>query len=273
VPLVRLPSGTAVSSEDLLALRDRVRLLAPAALVVPAGVALTPSTATAWPSWLAWLACAAYLLALAILAALPLRQGASPWLDIIAMMAGPLWLIAGLRLGRPGAAPEVVAFVAALFYAWRSSRRPGNGPAWRWRARTWPAWLAPWLPLPAALGLLAVHGHALVRPLPGHALAYLGWAALQQWLMLAVVLRRLEATLPRAGAVLAVAALFAALHTPNGMLMQLCLLAEAWWAGCFVRGRALLPVALAHAACALLAEAGLAGGLLRSLEVSGRFFF
>jgi hypothetical protein len=33
-----------------------------------------------------------------------------------------------------------------------------------------------------------------------------------------------------------------------------------------------LPIGLAHAGCALLVESGLAGALVRSLEVSGRFF-
>jgi len=72
--------------------------------------------------------------------------------------------------------------------------------------------------------------------------------------------------------VLLTALVFALMHTPNGILMQLCLLAELWWAWCFRRSRALLPVAAAHAVCALLVEAGLVGGLLRSLEVSARFF-
>nr|WP_255436733.1 CPBP family glutamic-type intramembrane protease [Rhodanobacter sp. PCA2] len=91
--------------------------------------------------------------------------------------------------------------------------------------------------------------------------------------MLAVVLRRLEGgRLPAGLAVLLCALVFALMHTPNGVLMQLCLLAELWWAWCFRRSRALLPVAAAHAACALVVEASLAGGLLRSLEVSARFF-
>jgi hypothetical protein len=53
--------------------------------------------------------------------------------------------------------------------------------------------------------------------------------------------------------------------------MQLCFLAELWWAWCFLRSRRLLPIALAHAGCALLVEAGLVGSVLRSLEVSARF--
>ena len=71
---------------------------------------------------------------------------------------------------------------------------------------------------------------------------------------------------------LAAALAFALLHVPNGTLMQLCFLAELWWAWCFVRQRSLLLIALAHAACALVVGAGLIGDGLRSLEVSARFF-
>jgi membrane protease YdiL (CAAX protease family) len=107
----------------------------------------------------------------------------------------------------------------------------------------------------------------------GHVLAYFGWAWLQQWLMLIVIMRRFEQVLYRpAWAVLATAIVFALLHTPNGMLMQLCFVGELWWAWCFLRSRSVLPIALAHAACALLVESGLVGGLVRSLEVSARFF-
>jgi membrane protease YdiL (CAAX protease family) len=68
------------------------------------------------------------------------------------------------------------------------------------------------------------------------------------------------------------ALLFALLHTPNARLMLLCFAAELWWARCFMRDRAVVPVALAHAICALLLQAGLSGGWLRSLEVSARYF-
>ncbi|HMH67437.1 MAG TPA: hypothetical protein VK519_05910, partial [Pinirhizobacter sp.] len=58
-----------------------------------------------------------------------------------------------------------------------------------------------------------------------------------------------------------------------GALMQMCFIGELWWAWCYYRGRSLVPIAVAHAACALVLEAGLAGGsYLRSLEVSARFF-
>jgi membrane protease YdiL (CAAX protease family) len=91
--------------------------------------------------------------------------------------------------------------------------------------------------------------------------------------MLAIVMGRLRLTaLPTPLVIIVTACLFGLLHTPNGSLMQLCMLAELWWAGCFVRSPRLLPIAMAHAASALLVESGLTGHLLRSLEVSARFF-
>jgi membrane protease YdiL (CAAX protease family) len=71
--------------------------------------------------------------------------------------------------------------------------------------------------------------------------------------------------------VLLTALAFALLHTPNGVLMQLCFVAELAWAWWFLHRRAIFPVALAHAGSALLLQACLAGGILRSLEVSARF--
>jgi len=127
--------------------------------------------------------------------------------------------------------------------------------------------------LPVALALTLADGHHLLHLDVRHVVAYLAWALLQQWAMLALVMGRLERTgLPRPAILLVTATLFGLLHTPNGALMQLCLAAELWWAWSFMRSPRLLPIALAHAASALLVESGLTGHLLRSLEVSARFF-
>ncbi len=143
-------------------------------------------------------------------------------------------------------------------------------PAWNWlgarRAAGWPL-----LAIPIAAGVVAFGGHAPVWPPLGRALIYVGWALFQQWLLLAVFGALLSRVMPRAAAVLLTALAFALLHTPNGLLMQLCFVAELGWAWWYVHRRALLPVAVAHAASAVLLQAGLAGGLLRSLEVSARF--
>ena len=144
---------------------------------------------------------------------------------------------------------------------------------WSWWGRTWLDWVYPLVPLPVAAALTLADGHHLLHLDVRHILMYVGWALLQQWAMLALVMGRLERTgLPRAAIILVTAGLFGLLHTPNGALMQLCLAAELWWAWSFMRAPRLVPIAIAHAACALLVESGLTGHLLRSLEVSARFF-
>lgn len=264
-PWIALPAGA--SAETLLALRDAIRLQRPAALILPHGARPVAATQGS-PAWLPWAACLGYLLALALITRCVSPR---PWLELAACLAGPLWLVMGLQLGLRLSVPALLTFAGALLFAAQAEWRRGPRD-WRWSGdlRTW---LWPFALLPVALLLIAWPGGAWQAPKPAHALVYLLWACLQQWLMLVVVARRLrEGGLARTLVVLATALVFALLHTPNGMLMQLCLLAELWWAWCFLRSRALLPVAAAHAACALLVEAGLAGGLLRSLEVSGRFF-
>lgn len=270
-PLFRLPAS--LSAEDMLALRDRLSQRWPAALVV-AGDAddLNAPASPAWTAWLGWTACAAYLLLLHGLGRRPARPPVQAGLEVAACLAGPLWLVVGLQWGLGLLEPGVAAAIGAVLYAatltWR--QRPAD---WRWRGSGWQSWLWPLALLPVTVLLVLAAGHGFKPATPLHALAYIAWACLQQWLMLAVVLPRLQRLLPQPfWAILFTAALFALLHTPNGRLMQLCLLAECWWGWCFLRSRRLLPIAVAHAACALLVEAGLVGSLLRSLEVSARFF-
>ncbi len=264
VPTVELPRG--LSAEDTLRRRDEIHAATPAALVVPA-TGMAPRPVAFVPAWLAG---TVYALLLAFLAWRPSTARWRAWLDVAACLAGPFWLIAGLQLGlRPQPIP-LAAFVAGLLYAAHLAfvRRLGD---WHWLGKP-AAYPLPLIAVPVALVVALAFGHGPWPIAPGHALTYLGWALLQQWLLLAVVLGRLETATSRNLAIWLTALLFAVLHTPNGLLMQLCFVAELGWAWCFLRTRALLPVALAHAACALLLESMLAGGALRSLEVSARFF-
>ncbi|KRE88970.1 hypothetical protein ASG87_05270 [Frateuria sp. Soil773] len=269
MPRVRLPGHA--SAESLLQRRDMARARWPAALLQPGEQPLSASPPAPSPAWMPTTASGLYLLGLLWLwRRRPQSDGrAGRLLELSAILVGPLWLIAGLQWGSDRPLPALAAFVGALLFAF--ARRDGARP-WRWFGRWQDAAWAGW-PVLAAVALVLAWGHSLQAPGWRGALVYLLWATLQQWLMLTVVLPRLERLLPWSGmAVLAAATLFALLHTPNGALMQLCLLAEAWWAWGFLRGRSLLSVAVAHAACALLVQAGLAGGALRSLEVSARFF-
>ncbi|WP_201312910.1 CPBP family intramembrane glutamic endopeptidase [Dyella sp. EPa41] len=269
-PLVRLPAGA--SAESMVALRDAIRAQRPAALVLPSGMALTGGRYVPPPRWWDGAVCGLYLLWLAALTWRQRPEVARPWVEAIAIAAGPLWLIAGLRWGPHVSIPGVIAFLAAIVFAaaseWR--RRPVD---WSWLGRSRADWWWPLLPLPVAFVLMLADGHGLIHLDPKHIAAYFGWALLQQWAMLAIVMGRLRLTaLPTPVVIIVTAALFGLLHTPNGSLMQLCMLAELWWAWCFVRSPRLIPIAIAHATSALLVESGLTGHLLRSLEVSARFF-
>lgn len=269
-PMVRLPADA--SSESMLLLRDYARQTWPGAPILPAGQLVTTTIRAALPPWVDWATLVLYLIFLVTLSWRHTREVQRPWLEVAAIAFGPLWLIAGLRWDAEPSIPGAMAFVAALAYGglgeWR--RRP---VAWSWSARRPSDWLWPLVPLPVAAVLIALDGHALTRLPALHVAAYFAWALLQQWAMLALVMGRLRQTqLPMLAVMLITATLFGLLHTPNGALMQLCFLAELWWAWCFFRAPRLLPIAVAHALAALLVESGLTGHWLRSLEVSARFF-
>ncbi|MBM7125681.1 lysostaphin resistance A-like protein [Dyella flava] len=270
MPLFRLPEGLSV--EAMLTLRDQLRSHWPAALIVPAGAMPQPAPRTSHAT-ASWFGCILYLCALVWLALRPVKGALRPWLEITGCLLGPLWLVIGLNWGLYPTPLGVLAFGGGLAYALFIERR--HLPRlWRWPA-SGRDWLRPLATLPVALLLIALHGHRL-QPLPlAHVLTYFGWAWLQQWLMLVVLLRRFEQVGHQraALAIVATAVAFALLHTPNGMLMQLCFVAELWWGWCFLRSRSVLPIGVAHALAALLVESGLVGGLVRSLEVSARFFF
>jgi membrane protease YdiL (CAAX protease family) len=113
----------------------------------------------------------------------------------------------------------------------------------------------------------------VTTPSIGGLLRYLPWAALQQYLLLVIVARRLDYALAwRPLAVLLAALLFALAHTPNTPLMLLTFTAGLLWVGWFLRRGALLPVILAHALGAtLLLGIASDSGWLRSLAIGGRY--
>lgn len=279
-PTDALPAG--LSAEGLLAWRDNLRAADP--LVTFGNASLSPVQ----PPWRAWLPSAVYLLLLVVMALATLRSrrpyavkpipttglfGLGPRLtDVLhasLVVAGPVWFIASLDFGVRVAPERVALFAGGVGYAifLALSRRL---PPWRWLARgSGTAW--PFAAVAVALGLALFAGHKPSWPSFGHLAAYVAWATFQQWLLLAVVGGLLARALSRPWAVLLTAFAFALLHTPNGLLMQLCFVAELGWAWWYLHHRSLLPVAVAHAASAVVLQAGLAGGLLRSLEVSARF--
>ena len=294
---VMLPDG--LSAEGLLTFRDRERVADP---LVAFGRASGRVRATPAPGWLAWIGPGVYL-AVVLFAGLRRHGGSSlrgiasragsylsresggaevysrtdaaDWTrwglvrDVVLVLAGPLWFIAGLGLSLRPAAPGMTVFAVGVGYALTLGARRAL-PSWHWVGAWRPAgW--PLLAVAVTGGIALVAGHPPVWSPAGRALLYIGWAFFQQWMMLAVVAALLDRVVPRSVAVLLTALAFALLHTPNGTLMQLCFVAELGWAWWYLRHRALLPVAIAHAVSAVILQACVAGGLLRSLEVSARF--
>lgn len=260
-PTLAIPTN--LSTEALLRWRDRQHAIRPLATF---GTTTSSGPAIAWPGWLAAGTYAVLLTAAALRFRKP--KPARPH-DALLALLGPLWFIAGMGLSAHPDAMGVAMFGGGVAYAafltWRRALPPWQVSG-SWRMAGWP-----WLAVPVAIGLVAAAGHPPAWPSAGRILLYVGWAFFQQWLLLTVFGAILARTLPRAMAVLLTALAFALLHTPNGLLMQLCFVAELGWAWWFFQRRAVLPVALAHAASAVVLQAGLAGGILRSLEVSARY--
>lgn len=266
---VALPAG--LTSEALLAWRDKARIRD--ALVTFGNDDAAPRTADPTHTngtaagWHAWLAPSLYLLLL--IARHRLRRGSAGPTDAALAVVGPVAFIVSLGLSFHPAPGEVALFAIGVAYAGllAAQRRL---PPWGWLGSWRVAWV-PALALPAALVVAAIAGHAPAWPPIGRVLVYLAWATFQQWLILVVVAALLDRAWPRPLAILGTATVFALLHTPNGLLMQLCFVGELGWAWWYLRHRALVPVALAHALSAVVLQACVSGGALRSLEVSARY--
>ncbi len=288
LPATRLPliALSPQRVESVLAQRDHVLAALPSALVLTTDrvddlrqaqrEATTPSRLTAKElRWWRWGGVTALLVGLLVLRRWPpsnLRWRAG--LEAIGALAGPLWVVTSLKFGdNPDALTWSVIAVSLAFAL--SLRSLPETPNWRWFG-AWTAWRWVFVPLAiAALLVLLLHSATQVWSPPAPALAarYFGWALLQQYLICAVLsdrLRTLGAGAP--WAVLVSAFVFALLHTPNAALMQATFVGGLIWVSCWQRERALLPIALSHAASALLLTTALPATILRSAEVSARFF-
>lgn len=268
--------------ETVLRWRDRLREREPAALVVfsadigrvTGAMQEMRSEATrpvpAWP-WATVVVVALAMLATFARPSDSVRTRAS--LQAVLALALPVWLVVGLQLGDDIEGPAAVAIAIALLYA--------VALAWSVTATRW-HWIGSpraWLPASAApllaLGLVLTLGHPgeyatmSAASLVGYAL----WALLQQYLICAVFADRLSRTgLPAHWTVLAAAGVFALLHAPNAALMLATFCGGLIWTALWLRDRSLFPLALSHATAALLLGSGLPPTVLRSAEVSLRYY-
>ncbi|MEO8460790.1 MAG: CPBP family intramembrane glutamic endopeptidase [Dokdonella sp.] len=284
LPVVVLPLQG--RDEQMLAARDRILDLVPAAVLVSTpAVALIAqgesanamtqigesSGASMW-SWIALIGYGASLVWLCVRH--PRNQRARAACEVVAVLAGPIWLIVGGRL-RSGSDPLAMAIIClSMTYAALLAAQ-----GWRYRTlRIGPldAWIVPALTVLA--GLLVVFvlhrrdaGHA---PIPTHEmLRYAGWVVFQQILICLVVSDRLARIgLATRWVVLVAATAFALLHVPNAALSIVTLIGGLAWVWNWRRYRSLLPNIVAHIVCGAIVLHGLPSDWLRSAEVGARYF-
>jgi hypothetical protein len=279
-PLVLLPQRGRV--EQQIALRNAVYAALPAAILVPESAyaesfadarALAASGFGEAPVRSQWAPVA--VLALLLLIA-KFRSPRGPrrraLFEIALTMAAPLWLILGdhfdgtLHASHYALIGLTVAYAISLslprVWHWNGDRR-----AWTYAALV--------VALALAIGLILHRPDMHATPAPGlrQALRYFCWALLQQYLICAIYAERWNIVTGNGYVAAWLGALgFALMHAPNGALMLATFAGGLCWCAIYLRYRALLPLALSHTACALSLVVLLPADILRSAEVSVRFF-
>jgi membrane protease YdiL (CAAX protease family) len=281
-PILQLPLDARVE-QNLLA-RDRILEAIPDAVVVPQGAfesmlnrveSWQPGPTNSVSTQVGWLLLGGYIaLLIGLRLKPPLDQRLRALLELIASIAVPLIMVTGGYIGDNISRLVLSACAATLMFA--LSLLIGDAPAepsTRTLKRGWWVGLLS-LILAAAMVLNLADGH-ITRDLPetARAFRYLAWAAVQQFLICVIVAERIERVSGSSRiALLGAALIFALLHTPNAMLMQLTFVAGLIWIWNWQRHRALLANIIAHATSGLLVTASLPPEWLHSAEVSARFF-
>ncbi|MEP6881410.1 MAG: CPBP family intramembrane glutamic endopeptidase [Dokdonella sp.] len=281
-PMLQLPLDARV--EQSLLARDQVRGAIADALIVPRGdfpevaaqaASWQPATPTAWSTRLPWILLGGYIIVLVFLRLKPpLDTRVRALLELIAATAIPLTMIIGGHIGDNPDPAVLGACVATLVFA--LSLLVGDAPAEPSSRTLKRGWWVALLTIGLTVGLILnfADGH-ITRELPdaGRMFRYLAWAAVQQFLICVIVAERIERICGSSRvALLGAALVFALLHTPNAMLMQLTFVAGLIWIWNWQRHRALLANIVAHAISGLLLAASLPAQWLHSAEVSARFF-
>lgn len=251
-------------------LREELHAATPAAVAISnADVASAASPLPSLAFKATWLPFASLLLAWIW----PPRSTRGRTLVLVgAALLMPLWFGAGLRMGTPFSfLDQLFVIVGVVFLGWLILQPTKS---WHWFGAP-AAWLIPASSVMLTLGLalLIPRDTGLAVPDSVTAFRYLGWAAIQQLIILRVVADRISGlgwTLPWVSLVAATS--FALLHAPNQSLMLLTLVGGLLWTWNWQRHRTLLPNVIAHAVCGLIASAAFDRSWLWSAEIGSRFF-
>ncbi|MCX7562931.1 CPBP family intramembrane metalloprotease [Xanthomonadaceae bacterium XH05] len=218
------------------------------------------------------------LLALVLLAVtrrLRRRPSASPRravIELAATLGGALML---LLSGWPAPDTSLQAGIALALCLAALALLPPPSRHWCWNgdAASWKSAIMVTVIALLAISPLALldHGDAVPRD-ASRWVRYPLWALVQQWLLIAAIAPRVRlVTSDTRSAALACGALFALMHAPNFTLMIATLIGGSLWAWLGYRHRALLPLAVSHAALGLWLVHLAPTWVLRSAEVGGRY--
>ncbi|MEO8011041.1 MAG: type II CAAX endopeptidase family protein [Dokdonella sp.] len=271
--------------EQSLQAIDQIRNVHPAAIIVADGdwqtlvtrsERWTPVDNDTTHAWLAWCLVVGQALVLLWIRLRPLT--APRWqaaLELLGVVAVPLWLVSSGRIGDDLGAPVVAAIAITLLFAaslLRESAAPRQ-PAGRASRRGTAVAVVTVLASIVIVLVLGDGNMAPTWPSSTRLLRYLAWAAVQQLIVCVIVADRFERIFGSARwAIPASALVFALLHAPNAMLMQFTLLAGLIWVWNWQRHRALFANTVAHAASGVLLATQLPSDWLRSAEISARYF-
>ena len=279
-PLVLLPQRGRV--EQQIELRNAVYAALPAAILVPeSGYAesfaearvLAASGMGAAPVRSQWAPVAVLALLLVIAKFRSPRDPRRRALFELALtMAAPLWLILGDHFDGTLHASHYALIGLTVAYAVSLSLPR----VWHWNGgvQAW-SYAALVVALALAIGLILHGSGEHMTPTPGlrQVLRYFGWALLQQYLVCAIYAERWNIVTGNCYLAAWLGALgFALMHAPNAALMLATFAGGLCWCAIYLRYRALLPLALSHTVCALSLVVLLPVDVLRSAEVSVRFF-
>jgi hypothetical protein len=192
-------------------------------------------------------------------------------LEALLALAGPLWLIIADHFdGKPDAWQAILIAMSAGYAISLSLPKQWH---WNGSASAW-LWALAIVALAALAGLMLREDSEPLRTVgSAHLVRYLAWAFVQQYLVCAVCTERWRVACGNHALAAYLGAVgFALMHTPNAALMLATLLGGLCWCALYLRERALLPLAVSHAASALLLLALLPRSILASAEVSARFF-
>jgi membrane protease YdiL (CAAX protease family) len=142
--------------------------------------------------------------------------------------------------------PAAIVLVLAVWNAFQSGPRGFSAAAFvpALRAATWFTVPAVLLVVGAGASLGTLHDRGATMP---SLVPLIAWGGAQQWLLQTMVLREARRLVSPWPAVVAAAALFALVHSPNPFLMVTTFAGAIGWCAIFARFPNIVPLALSHA--------------------------